>query len=164
MTPFNKDRKFGKPAFHKSDSRGPRKFGTGPRTSSGPRPSGGRDFGKPSYGKTSFTATQLHDATCATCGAHCEVPFKPSGLKPVYCRDCFRKQEGEGPARPAFRRESSDRPARPAFQRDDSARPMRSPFRRPDAVAGPVRNDNLEKELEKINLKLDRILRTLDGN
>ena len=162
MTPFNKDRKFGKPAFHKSDSRGPRKFGTGPRTSSGPRsssgprPSGGRDFSKPPL--------ELFEATCASCGTRCEVPFKPSGLKPVYCRDCFRKQENEGPARPAFRRESSDRPARPAFQRDDSARPMRPPFRRPDAVAGPVRDGNLEKELEKINLKLDRILRTLDGN
>lgn len=157
MTPFNKDRKFGKPAFHKSDSRGPRKFGAGPRSSSGPRssggtrPTGGRDFGKPSYGKTAFTATQLHEATCASCGGRCEVPFKPSGLKPVYCRDCFRKQENEGPARPAF-------------PRNDSARPMRPAFRRPDAVAGPVRNDNLEKELEKINLKLDRILRTLDGN
>lgn len=33
----------------------------------------------------------LHKATCADCGQECEVPFKPSGDRPVYCRDCFQK-------------------------------------------------------------------------
>jgi CxxC-x17-CxxC domain-containing protein len=33
---------------------------------------------------------QLFDATCAACGVSTQVPFKPSGAKPVYCRDCFR--------------------------------------------------------------------------
>ncbi len=38
----------------------------------------------------------MHMATCASCGNSCEVPFKPNGRKPVFCRDCFRKEEGAG--------------------------------------------------------------------
>src|SRR3989344_3147367 len=32
---------------------------------------------------------ELHDAVCANCEKHTQVPFKPSGNKPVYCRECF---------------------------------------------------------------------------
>jgi CxxC-x17-CxxC domain-containing protein len=35
---------------------------------------------------------QMHKATCAECGKECEVPFKPSGDRPVYCRDCYAKR------------------------------------------------------------------------
>ncbi len=36
-------------------------------------------------------------AVCADCKQECEVPFKPSGGRPVYCRDCFSKRnEGKG--------------------------------------------------------------------
>ncbi|HEY9720858.1 MAG TPA: zinc-ribbon domain containing protein [Oscillatoriaceae cyanobacterium] len=34
---------------------------------------------------------EMHDVTCDQCGAKTQVPFKPNGLKPVYCRDCFRR-------------------------------------------------------------------------
>lgn len=34
---------------------------------------------------------ELHKATCSDCGKETEVPFKPSGDRPVYCRDCFQK-------------------------------------------------------------------------
>ena len=34
---------------------------------------------------------ELFDVTCAECGVDTQVPFKPSGDKPVLCRDCFRK-------------------------------------------------------------------------
>ena len=34
---------------------------------------------------------EMHDATCAGCGTQTQVPFKPTGARPVYCRDCFRK-------------------------------------------------------------------------
>ena len=36
---------------------------------------------------------EMHKAVCAECGNECEVPFKPSGDRPVYCRDCFDKQK-----------------------------------------------------------------------
>lgn len=33
---------------------------------------------------------ETHEVVCAECGATTTVPFKPSGGRPVYCRDCFR--------------------------------------------------------------------------
>ena len=35
---------------------------------------------------------EMHKATCSSCGKGCEVPFKPTQGKPVYCRDCFSKR------------------------------------------------------------------------
>ncbi|HLD42565.1 MAG TPA: CxxC-x17-CxxC domain-containing protein [Candidatus Nanoarchaeia archaeon] len=34
----------------------------------------------------------MHKATCSECGNECEVPFKPTQGKPVYCRTCFAKR------------------------------------------------------------------------
>ncbi|AIZ56515.1 hypothetical protein Mpt1_c06290 [Candidatus Methanoplasma termitum] len=33
---------------------------------------------------------------CSDCSAECEVPFKPTQGRPVYCRDCFKKHQPEG--------------------------------------------------------------------
>lgn len=38
----------------------------------------------------------MHKVSCDKCGEKCEVPFKPTGEKPVYCRDCFRKDRDSG--------------------------------------------------------------------
>jgi len=35
---------------------------------------------------------EMHDAVCAQCGKDTQVPFRPSGDRPVYCSDCFSKQ------------------------------------------------------------------------
>jgi CxxC-x17-CxxC domain-containing protein len=35
---------------------------------------------------------QMFTAKCSSCGGVAEVPFQPSGDKPVYCRDCFQQQ------------------------------------------------------------------------
>ncbi|HOY66402.1 MAG TPA: zinc-ribbon domain containing protein [Candidatus Ozemobacteraceae bacterium] len=35
---------------------------------------------------------QMHTVTCSECGQETQVPFKPTGEKPVYCRDCFNKR------------------------------------------------------------------------
>ena len=32
---------------------------------------------------------EMTEVVCAACGVTTEVPFKPTGTKPVYCRDCF---------------------------------------------------------------------------
>ncbi|MBI5794495.1 hypothetical protein HZA87_05470 [Candidatus Uhrbacteria bacterium] len=37
----------------------------------------------------------LHKAVCNACGQSCEVPFRPNGRKPVFCRECFVKPEGK---------------------------------------------------------------------
>ena len=36
---------------------------------------------------------EMHKAVCAECKKDTEVPFKPSGDRPVYCRECFMKQK-----------------------------------------------------------------------
>ena len=45
---------------------------------------GGGGFGGP---------REMHKAVCADCKKECEVPFKPSGDRPVYCKDCFSKRK-----------------------------------------------------------------------
>ena len=39
---------------------------------------------------------EFHKATCSECKKECEVPFKPSGDRPVYCKDCYSKKKGGG--------------------------------------------------------------------
>lgn len=43
-----------------------------------------------SKNRRDFSMTKV---TCATCGDICEVPFKPTSSKPVYCSDCFSKKD-----------------------------------------------------------------------
>ncbi|MCW4041781.1 MAG: DNA-directed RNA polymerase [Candidatus Bathyarchaeota archaeon] len=33
----------------------------------------------------------MHKTTCSDCGEECEVPFKPTQGRPVYCRECYQK-------------------------------------------------------------------------
>lgn len=35
----------------------------------------------------------MYKAVCADCHKDCEVPFKPSGERPVYCKECFAKRK-----------------------------------------------------------------------
>ena len=35
----------------------------------------------------------LYKAVCADCHQDCEIPFKPSGERPVYCKPCFSKRK-----------------------------------------------------------------------
>lgn len=53
---------------------------------------GGRSFGGRGGGGGGMGGgpREMHDVTCAGCGKPTQVPFKPSGSRPVYCRDCFR--------------------------------------------------------------------------
>jgi CxxC-x17-CxxC domain-containing protein len=43
-----------------------------------------RDFGGP---------REMHKATCSECGKECEVPFKPTEGKPVYCKQCYMQRK-----------------------------------------------------------------------
>lgn len=38
--------------------------------------------------------SQSAEVTCHDCGVLTRVPFKPSGLKPVYCSGCLHKRRG----------------------------------------------------------------------
>jgi len=91
--------------------------------------SGSRDFSRPSFGDK-----QMFKATCAECGNSCEVPFKPSSGKPVFCSDCFGKTEkGRGA--------------------NDNARPSHGSSHGAGVTA---------EQFEMLNAKLDKILRALN--
>lgn len=59
---------------------------------------GGRGFGggnrgggfrRPSFGGP----REMHKAVCSDCKQDCEVPFKPTEGKPVYCKECYPKHK-----------------------------------------------------------------------
>src|SRR3989344_3186984 len=59
--------------------------------------SGGRNhFRKGRDGARSERRTEMHDAICSNCGKQCQVPFRPTGTKPVLCSDCFRNDGDSG--------------------------------------------------------------------
>jgi len=42
--------------------------------------------------KRQMSGRETYKAVCAECGKECEVPFKPDGSRPVYCRECYAKR------------------------------------------------------------------------
>lgn len=54
---------------------------------------GGRSFDRGGRGGGEL---QLFDVTCAECGKDTQVPFKPTGERPVLCRDCFKGGDSRG--------------------------------------------------------------------
>lgn len=49
---------------------------------------GGRNFKRNDDGPR-----EMHKAVCSECGEECEVPFKPTEGKPVFCKECYRKKK-----------------------------------------------------------------------
>lgn len=136
------------------------KFGGGDR--GGSRFGGGRDFGgRPSFGgdRGGFRGgdrgfggnrppVQMHEATCAECNKKCEVPFRPSGEKPVYCNDCFGSNRGDRNDAPTKR-----------FEKRDFA--PAATFSKPQEKDSRI--DDLKKQLEIVNTKMDAIIARLDA-
>jgi len=62
---------------------------------------GGGDRGRRSFdrGGRSGGDREMHQATCDKCGNKCEVPFRPTAGKPIYCNDCFGSKSGGGDRR-----------------------------------------------------------------
>lgn len=36
-----------------------------------------------------YSTREMYPATCANCGKETQVPFRPTGVRPVYCSDCY---------------------------------------------------------------------------
>jgi len=53
---------------------------------------GGYSGGGYSSGGYERAPREMFSATCSSCGREAQVPFKPTGSKPVYCSDCFKTQ------------------------------------------------------------------------
>jgi CxxC-x17-CxxC domain-containing protein len=94
----------------------------------------------------------MHPATCSSCQKPCEVPFRPTGEKPVYCRDCFAGRAalgGERSQRKDFRSES-----RPQTQTFSTPAPMQTSNKG---------NDELRKQIDSMNIKLDKLTNTIQN-
>ncbi|MFA5749903.1 MAG: CxxC-x17-CxxC domain-containing protein [Candidatus Shapirobacteria bacterium] len=125
-------------SFNNNNDRGFKSFGG--RDSGGGRRSfsGGRNSERP----------MMFSAVCDKCGQDCEVPFKPSGEKPVYCSNCFEKINGDRDNNRSF----------------DERRPRENNFRNEGFRNEAPRNESPRNEVsyksdfEALNKKLDRIL------
>lgn len=94
---------------------------------------GGRDSGR----------MQMHKAVCSECKKDCEVPFKPTGSKPVFCRDCFQNNKGFDSSRSGNRNDRSNFDNR----NDDRNKTTEQPL--------------YKEQLVSIHAKLDKILKIL---
>jgi CxxC-x17-CxxC domain-containing protein len=132
------------------DFRRPSGQGAGRSGGFGGKPAGG-GFEKRGFGnhKGDFNAGERreikHKTVCSDCGNTCEVPFRPNGSKPVYCKDCFGGKKG-APYAP-------QQQAKPAFVH---AAPASAP------VARDARIDELKAQVDSMQSKLDRILSALE--
>lgn len=98
----------------------------------------------------------MHKAICSNCGQSCEVPFRPTGEKPVYCNNCFgkmRDNEGGGD-RGGDRGRGEDRYPR----RDFGGAPPRQSF---ESNKGGG-NADVVRQLEMVNTKLDKLIKALE--
>ncbi|NLW56530.1 MAG: zinc-binding protein [Firmicutes bacterium] len=38
---------------------------------------------------------EMYETVCSNCGVTTQVPFQPSGDRPVYCRDCYAQRRNQ---------------------------------------------------------------------
>ncbi len=96
-----------------------------------------RDSGNRGFDRRDAGRLEMFSAICDECGQRCEVPFKPSGDKPVFCSECFgKKKEGNGGGKDRDRRGSD---------RSDGGGKMK-------------------EQLDILNSKLDKIIKALYPN
>lgn len=102
---------------------------------------GGRDRGdrgnRRSFDRNDRSGDRtMHQATCDKCGEKCEVPFRPTAGKPIYCNNCFSKSSDRGD-----RRGGGDR----------------------DRRGGGSGGGQSSQQFESLNKKLDRIISLLES-
>lgn len=133
--------------------------GGGFRGNGGGKPRfGGGNFQKKSWGgdRGGDREVTMHQARCSNCGKDCEVPFKPTQGKPVFCKECFSKEAHGGDDRAPRREfERNDRPRRDFEPRRDGPRPEH----REHAGGG----DDMKKQIEMLTVKVDRLIQSVEN-
>lgn len=112
---------------------------------------GGRNGGGFRGGKD--REQSIHKAVCSDCNKSCEVPFRPTGDKPVFCGDCFgeKKEGGQRNKRKEFSKSNFNKNRR--RDADFTPRPM---------------NDNtqdlvdIKRSIDNLNIKLDKLFNVID--
>jgi CxxC-x17-CxxC domain-containing protein len=110
---------------------------------------GGRSFGNKGFGGGNRFGghgggpRQMHQATCSKCGQDCEIPFKPTGDRPVFCSNCFKSQGGP-----------TNRFAPKSFGNNNSR----------ENFSGNAGNAVSKAQIDSLNAKLDKILSLLGAS
>lgn len=120
---------------------------------------GGRDGGKSNYSGKSRSESYnrdrgpvtMHQAVCDQCGKSCEVPFRPTDGKPIYCNLCFgeKKKKGNDTKSDRFSREKFSNYKTPV--KSDSANNI-----------SKGNNNELKEQLVLLNSKMDRLIRAVE--
>lgn len=138
---------------------------------------GRRNFNKQGFGGRSPNRPSMHKAICSKCGNECELPFKPSGDKPVFCSKCFQSNRSSDSRRPQ-RRDSGrsnfgDKRMYEAVC-DKCGNKCQVPFQpsgekpvycskcfQDKNVRGGKDTEQYKEQFELVNTKLDKILKLL---
>ncbi len=102
------------------------------------RKGGGKRFGGHGggFGRRDRGPVIMHQAICDQCGKPCEVPFRPTSGKPVYCNTCF-----------GSKREAGNNRGGGGFGSD----------------IDKGSNYELKKQLEILNVKMDRLIKAVEA-
>jgi len=100
---------------------------------------GGGNRGGFGGGDRNRRPVELHDVVCDKCGKETQVPFKPTGDKPVFCRDCYDAKGGD------------------AGRSRDGGRDRNSR----DSGRGSSQGGMTSDQFKELNTKLDSILEIL---
>ncbi len=123
----------------------------------------GRDFGRNDRrggfdGRSGGGAT-MHKTICSECGVECEVPFKPTGGKPVFCSNCFEnKNRSESMSESRF----DDR--RSSHSRFDDNKFSGNKFNESKKPVNDVKLDELISRLDKIIRLLTPVIDLREDN
>jgi CxxC-x17-CxxC domain-containing protein len=138
--------KFKKPYGSRTSSSRPSYGPARPRTTS---PRDARTYRSARSGAETF---QKFDAVCSNCGKKCQVPFRPDGEKPVYCKDCFDMPRKAMTGKKKF-------PTSPAASFSNSAS-----FSSAAPIASPAAGKSiadLTRQIAAMNAKIDTMLKIL---
>lgn len=112
---------------------------------------------RPGFSRGGDERREMFKAVCAECGKPCEVPFRPSGDRPVYCKDCFAAM---GP------QDRGNRPDRGSsnFQRRDFTSHPSAASRGvgPRPSFAPTQGSGEDKRLDDIKIQLSQMISKLD--
>ena len=107
--------------------------------------SGGRSFGRDRGPAT------MHEAVCDECGKSCEVPFRPTKGKPIYCNVCFESKKPESDR-------GNERFSQEKYKSQKAS--TRSDF---GGQSSRRDNDGLKEQLVQLNSKMDRLIKAIEN-
>jgi len=113
---------------------------------------GGRDGGRSNFsGGRDRGPVTMHQAVCDQCGKPCEVPFRPTDGKPVYCNVCFGAKKNAGVDRGGDRYSQENNSYKAPVHTDSGSN------------VGKGNIDDVKKQLVILNVKMDRLIKAAEA-